>query len=591
MKATFLLIVYITTCSILFAQMPVINNINPLKGDPGRQITITGSNFNTTAANNVVYFGATRGFVISATATTINVLVPVGASYGPVSVLNTEVGLSVISSKYFTPTFTPKKGGLASGDFAGRFEYSIVTKPTALAIGDFDIDGRPDFAVTTDITNVISQSSYCGLLFHNNSVVGSIDSLSIGNKIPAITGARPQSVVIGDIDLDGSLEATTADYQSNSISFFSYFKWNTFLSGLGTIDVAIGDIDGDGRPEIISANALAFGISVFHNINSVKGVPAFDNKVDFITGFQPMSIAVGDLDNDGKPDIIIANSNNDTTLDIAILKNTSNTGVIDNTSFAPVVNFTAGKQAEEVVLGDIDGDNKLDIIVANQKSKSISILRNITTNGVINTGSFAPAINFATGTKPKSVAIGDLNGDGKVDIVVANQKSNNVTVYKNTSTTGSISLAIPFTLGSGNTVYGVAVCDFDGDGRPDIETVNYNANTIAIIRNEIANNNFSVFSESIEERALHYLVVDRKPSKILGNIYPNPATNYAILSLGRHANELAVTIYSVIGNKVWENSHVKESILQLPVSNWSPGIYIVTVMDGLNKVQLKFVKQ
>jgi hypothetical protein len=589
MKHALPFIACIAACSFLNAQVPVISNINPLKGDPGKQVTITGNNFNTTAANNIVYFGATRGFVLSSTATNINVLVPVGATYGPVSVLNTGVGLMAFSTKYFTPTFTPKKGGLASGDFDSRMEYAVATKPTALAIGDFLYDGRPDIVVTTDVSNVISQSPYCGLLFRNNAVTGAIDSLSLDSKSPFITGLRPQSVVVGDVDLNGSLDMVTADYQSNDISCFPSSK--ILASGFGPIDVAVADIDGDGKPDIVSANALSFGISVFRNANIYIGTSAFDAKVDFVTGFQPMAIAVGDLDNDGKPDIVIANSNNDTTLDIAVLKNTSTTGAIDNTSFAPVVYFTAGKQASEVALGDIDGDGKPDIIVANQKSKSISILRNVTTNGVINAGSFSAAVNFPAGTKPKSIALGDLNGDGRVDIVVANQKSNNVSVYRNTSASGSITLAAPFTLGSGNTVYGVAVCDFDGDGRPDIETVNYNTNTIAIIKNEIANKNLSGFYETMEDRALNYMQANRKPNPLQAYLYPNPATDYAILSLGAHTNELIVTINNVSGNKVWEGRQIKESVIQVPVGNWSPGVYFVTIQEGISQVQMKLLKQ
>ena len=105
-------------------------------------------------------------------------------------------------------------------------------------------------------------------------------------------------------------------------------------------------------------------------------------------------------------------------------------------SFAIATNFAVGNDPDSVAIGDLNGDGKPDLAVANYDSGTVSVLLNTTAPGAT-TPTFATQATFAVGSYPYSVAIGDLNGDGKPDLAVANEGSSSVSVLLNTTAPGS----------------------------------------------------------------------------------------------------------------------------------------------------------
>ena len=268
-----------------FAQ--TITGFNPKSAATGSTITISGNGFNTTAANNGVFFGATKAGVSSAPPTELTVTVPVGAIFAPITVLNISTGFSASSLQFFTPTFSPTKGSITAADIANKLDFATGTMPYAVAMGDFNSDGKPDL-VTANAANGPGIS-----VLRNTSTTGTI---SFASKVEFTTGVQPYSVAVGDLDGDGKLDVATANSFSNTLSVLRNTSSGTGISFAAKVDyttvanppaIAIGDINADGKPDLVVVNKVGGdNISVFRNTSTI-GTISFAAKVDFAAGANP----------------------------------------------------------------------------------------------------------------------------------------------------------------------------------------------------------------------------------------------------------------------------------------------------------------
>jgi hypothetical protein len=196
--------------------------------------------------------------------------------------------------------------------------------------------------------------------------------------------------------------------------------------------------------------------------NSIGG---FGAKTDFGTGTNPASVAIGDLNADGKPDLAVANWGSNT---VSVLLGNG------NGTFGANTEFGTGTNPYSVAIGDLNADGKPDLAVPNLRSYTVSVLLG---NG---NGTFGANTEFGTGTNPFSVAIGDLNGDGKPDLAVANGSSSTVSVLLGN---GDGSFGEKTDFGTGAVPYSVAIADFNADGRPDLAVANAGSSTVSVLTN------------------------------------------------------------------------------------------------------------
>jgi hypothetical protein len=173
--------------------------------------------------------------------------------------------------------------------------------------------------------------------------------------------------------------------------------------------------------DLAVANGGSGSVSTF--LNTSTSTFSLAPKLDYITGAAPRIKLLGDINNDGLIDIVTGNYSSST---ISILLNTSTSTF----SLANKVDYTTGTQPTSVAIGDLNNDGKTDLAVANFGSTSVSTFLNTSTS----TFSLASKVDYTTGTNPREAAIVDLNNDGKMDLAVANYGSVSISTILNTST-------------------------------------------------------------------------------------------------------------------------------------------------------------
>lgn len=360
---------------------------------------------------------------------------------------------------------------------------------------------------------------------------GSITASSFATMFDFNVGTLPHSVAGGDLDNDGKMDIVVTNNLDNTISILRNTTSSGSISFAAKIDLstallqprelAVGDIDGDGKLDIVVSYLDGSIISVYRN-TSTPGSISLASKADVTVGSQPKGIAIGDIDGDGKPDLAVANHG---TNSVSVLRNTSTAGSI---SFATKVDFTVGSSPYSVAIGDVDGDGKPDLVVSNEVDNTLSVLRNTSSAGNI---WFATKVDFAVGPQPRGVVIGDIDGDGKPDVAVANNGLETVSVLRNLSSSGTISFAPKLDLLTPGNPNGVTAGDLDGDGKIDFAVPRQAANVVSLLRNTSSSGNISLASsvdlvttgQPFGMGAVGDVDGDGKPDVIVANTFVNTA--------------------------------------------------------------------
>jgi hypothetical protein len=393
--------------------------------------------------------------------------------------------------------------GVLLGNGNGTFQSPVTyasggTNASSVAVGDFNGDGKPDLTVS----NQCATSSNC---YNVNGTVGVLLNNGDGTFQAAIAYASgafgSSSVAVGDVNHDGRPDLLVANQcpgsNSNSTSCtngtVSIFFGNgdgsfrlpfTYGSGGYAADsIAVADVNGDGKSDLLVVNSCVgtasncptggVGILLGNGDGTFQASPSYSP-----VGQIANSTAVGDLNGDGKSDLIIANQcasgSNCANGEVSVLLGNG------NGTFQTAVSYgSGGYDAVSVAVGDVNGDGKPDLLVANQCASSTNCA-----NGTIavllgiGDGTFRSALSYDSGGQYAAwVAVGDVNGDGKPDLVIASQCF---------SSANCVNGAISVLLGNGDGTFqtaqdyssggefasSVALADVNGDGKPDLVAVN-----------------------------------------------------------------------------------------------------------------------
>jgi len=358
--------------------------------------------------------------------------------------------------------------GNGDGSFPTSISYGAGLYPYSVTIDDLDGDSNPDLAVANyDSDNV-------------SVLLGTGDG-TFQDAVNYDAGEVPQSVATSDLDGDGNPDLAVAcrdsypDYPGK-VAILLGNGDGTFQDavnieiGSGVYSLAIGDLDGDGNPDVALVNWMYSASNGYVSVLLGNGDGTFQSAVRYDVGRQPLSVAIGDLDGDGSPDLATANSDSD---DLSVLL-----GNGDGT-FQAAVEYSADVAPYSVAIDDLDDDGNPDLAVACRGHYpdypgKVSILLG---NG---DGTFQAAVRYGVGRAPYSVAIDDLDGDSNPDLTVASSGSDNVSVLLGNGD-GTFKAAVYY--GAGNSPRSVAIGDLDGDGNPDLAVANRASFNVSVLIN------------------------------------------------------------------------------------------------------------
>jgi hypothetical protein len=334
--------------------------------------------------------------------------------------------------------------------------------PTEFSAGvvsaDFNHDGFADVVALSSIRHASMQPS---------SNIKTYLSTGAGMFAPPVLtpdGFRPLYIASADLNSDGFADVVSASFEdgAHNVLFNNKSSPGTFnpavaLNSPGASQLAIADMNGDGLPDLVSAD---FNVSLF--VQTSAGT--FAAPISLYSGGANW-VALGDLNGDGAVDVALT--------DAVGVKVLMHTGAASSTTYAaPITVFTQSPNlnvagANLIAIADVNGDGLNDLIITDPgptggMSPAVYVLLQIAASH----GTFLTPVGYAIATQdlPQSILLKDLQGSGRLDIVIGGQRSVTVLLH-DPANPGKF---LPANIYAADGANEVAVADINGDGKPDI---------------------------------------------------------------------------------------------------------------------------
>jgi FG-GAP-like repeat/HYR domain/Thrombospondin type 3 repeat len=357
-----------------------------------------------------------------------------------------RVDLLLIVAPAGTATFVPGNG---DGTFGAQRGVTVATSPGVMAIGDFDGNGRLDMAIPDHYASPTGENLLHILL---QAADGTLTPKAQALPWPSSSAAA------ADLNGDGlqdvglallSLEGPVALLSRGDGTFDA----GTPTDGGTASSILFADVNGDGKQDLLTTEPYANIVSVCLGM----GGDSFGTCDRIGAGSGPIAIAAGDLNDDGHPDLAVADNGRYTIAHSVTWLRGRGDGHFVFGGALPVGDAPTG-----VVIADFNEDGRLDIVSSNSGSADVSVILNQ------GNGDFLPEKRFPAGGSPNDLAAADFDGDGHVDLATVSPVANDVSVLlgRGDGTFGPFSRYV-----AGIAPRAIKSADFTGDGRPDIEVL------------------------------------------------------------------------------------------------------------------------
>ena len=343
---------------------------------------------------------------------------------------------------------------VAIGEGDGNFDVlslqSLDRTLQYLLAGDFNTDTRIDLAL------VDAEGTILSLTGHGDG--------SFETHIPPGPSASSGSAagIVGDVNSDGHLDVVTVNTYDVSIIFGDgtgvFPSRQSHPAGLSPSRVRPADLNNDGWPDLLVANWSGGYVSIFLNDRTGNFVEMGRYPIGPYMG----AVAAGDFNGDGHADFVAVDRFSG---EVAVFQN------IGGGQFVSDSRFAVGQGPSDVIAADFNGDGHLDLAVCNQGSNDVSILLGLGDN------TFQARGRFTVGSNPFSLAVSDFNDDGRMDLISANWDSDDVSILLGNGD-GTFQTELRYTMGDGSR--SVAAGDFNGDGFVDIATGNRQNHSVSV---------------------------------------------------------------------------------------------------------------